>query len=432
MPKLFLRFDIGVCLVLMVACLCAAAPAQTIEGGRRGKGAAQQSGSLPSSGSPPVAVSPGDWSQLAKFSELDYYEFCCLEFGTRVAISGDTVVVSDPQSNVRETPYFVFVKPANGWTNATPTAALKIPGAKYGNTSGAVAIDGDTIVVGGPTAAYVFVKPAGGWATMNPTAELKASDGAPIGGALAISGSTIVAADAFAHSRTGAAYLFVQPAGGWKSMTQTAKLTASDGGPNDYFGAATGVDGTTVVVSATEPLGFGKVYVFVEPAGGWTDTTQTAELTASDLPRGSELGGALSISGGQVLAGGAYYYGQVLDAYMFVKPPGGWVNATETAKLSPADPNPEAEYGLCVAVSGNLAAVGSRGFSHDRFISEGGVYVFSKPTDGWHDMSSRTVVTGSDARHASSFGTSVALSGKSLVVGAPWITYHSAYLFGLP
>ena len=57
---------------------------------------------------------------------------------------------------------------------------------------------------------------------------------------MAISGDTVVAgapdANVNGHSQDGAAYVFVKPAGGWASATETAKLTASDGATNDALG----------------------------------------------------------------------------------------------------------------------------------------------------------------------------------------------------
>jgi hypothetical protein len=65
----------------------------------------------------------------------------------------------------------------------------------------------------------------------------------------------------------GAAYEFVEPSTGWTNATQIAKLTASDGGAQDYFGWAVAIAGTTVVVGAPDAtinglVNQGKAYVF--------------------------------------------------------------------------------------------------------------------------------------------------------------------------
>ena len=59
-------------------------------------------------------------------------------------------------------------------------------------------------------------------------------------------------------------------------MTQTAKLTASDGAASDCFGSSVAISGDTVVVGAilmtlAQTSNQGSAYVFVKPAGGWAD-----------------------------------------------------------------------------------------------------------------------------------------------------------------
>ena len=128
-----------------------------------------------------------------------------------------------------------------------------------------VAASGDTVVVGARDdngvqsgSAYVFVKPGGGWAgPLTEDAKLTASDGAindKFGFSVAVSGDTVVVGardDNAPLSRTGSAYVFVKPGGGWAGpLTEDAKLTASDGAGDDRFGVSVAVSDDTVVVGA--------------------------------------------------------------------------------------------------------------------------------------------------------------------------------------
>jgi len=114
-------------------------------------------------------------------------------------------------------------------------------------------IDGDTVVAGalkatvngnaGQGAVYVFVKPRRGWRSETEAAKLTASDGAAgdaLGWSVAVSGKTVVAGAPFAsvngNSGRGAAYVFAKPNDGWRSETESAKLTASDGAASDSLG----------------------------------------------------------------------------------------------------------------------------------------------------------------------------------------------------
>ncbi len=70
---------------------------------------------------------------------------------------------------------------------------------------------------------------------------------------------------------------------------QQAKLTASDGVANAGFGFSLSVsnDGCEIVVGVESSE---AAYVFVKPAGGWTNMTQVAEMTASDGTSSSRFG----------------------------------------------------------------------------------------------------------------------------------------------
>jgi hypothetical protein len=90
---------------------------------------------------------------------------------------------------------------------------------------------------------------------------LTALHGAPpdgLGTSVSISGNVVVAGAPYttvgSNSEQGAAYAFVKPATGWKNMTQTLKLTASDGAANDQFGYSIAVSGKTGVVGAPQAM----------------------------------------------------------------------------------------------------------------------------------------------------------------------------------
>jgi hypothetical protein len=355
-----------------------------------------------------------------------------------VATSGDTIVISNIIYSGGPA-VFVFVKRANGWSNMHPTAELMVP-----TTNGfpsLVAISGDTIVVGiddgqyGPGTAYVFVKPSGGWTDINPTATLTSSDstmGDGFGESVSINGDTIVVGSGGADSGAGAAYVFVKPPGGWANMTQTAKLTASDSQPDLYLGRATSMSANTIVLG-TYNSGTGKSYVYVKPTAGWADMTQTAELTIKDTQY-SDAGASIANTDDTVLVGSPDYYpvgaGSV---YLWTKPAGGWINATQTATLTAADRRHYDAFGAGVAIKGKIAVVGASGRTRGMNWGAGGVYVFHEPPGGWTSMSSDVVLTGSDTRHNSSFGYSVDVDGGTVVAGAPFLLYRgAAYVFGLP
>jgi hypothetical protein len=169
--------------------------------------------------------------------------------------------------------------------------------------------------------AYVFTMPPGGWTSALPqSAELSAADAAEgdrLGYSVAISGTTIVAGAPLhkvrASAGQGAAYVFAMPPGGWTStIPQSAELTASDGSEEDRFGSSVANSGNTIVVGGPyHKLGSnafqGAAYVFTMPAGGWTSTTQTIELSAAGGASSDKLGSTVAISNEAIVAGAPFH-----------------------------------------------------------------------------------------------------------------------------
>jgi hypothetical protein len=282
------------------------------------------------------------------------------EFGSAVAISGQTVVVGAPSTGFGRGAAYVYQQQGGTWKNTTTPAAV-LTGSDSGSADAfgaAVAISGDTIVVGAPEhkggsspfagAAYVFQEPAGGWSSGTQTAELSSTDGSlwpELGYSVALSGSTVVASDD-ACGADPAAFVFSEPKGGWIDGTQTAVLTSSD--KAECFGASLSISGATIAVGAPEDpvaalqTGDGAVYVFQQPKKGWANATQSAKLTASDLTykpgeyAGDVLGGSVAIFGQTILAGAWVDAGadSTQRVYVFQRQANGWVNGTRTIEIN--------------------------------------------------------------------------------------------------
>jgi len=274
----------------------------------------------------------------------------------------------------------------------------------------AISKDGKTVAVGAATwcrkrgfegcgqgAVFVFVKPVSGWADMTETGLLLASDGQPgdyLGTSVAISddGNTIVAgAPDWPADGTfrGAAYVFVRPAGGWTNMTETARLASTDGS-NVSLGQSVAIDGSTIVAGGPSLNTFqGAAYIFVEQPKGWGNRTQTARLTPSDGELG-DMGYSVAIVGETVVAGAPSADGKAGNgAYVFVKPNQGWKNKTETAKLTASD-GIGFRLGYSVSIASDTIVAGA---PYWRSRDNGAAYVFVKPLKGWKGMTETARLT---------------------------------------
>lgn len=98
-------------------------------------------------------------------------------------------------------------------------------------------------------------------------------------------------------------------------------------------------DGSSIATADSVPYDIpnGAVVVFTEGPRGWSDKAEGATLTTSDRTPSDGFGNALAFSAdGNTLAvtapgAGAYSQGA---AYIFARPPTGWSNGTQTAKLT--------------------------------------------------------------------------------------------------
>jgi hypothetical protein len=125
-----------------------------------------------------------------------------------------------------------------------------------------------------------------------------------------------------------------------KTITQLAELTPSTRATADWFGISTAISGRTLVVGDFDSNieSYGAAYVYVEPDDGWHDMTQVAKLTSSDSGEG--FGTSVAIYGSIIVVGAANasnlnaLASSPGAAYVFVEPAGGWTNMTETAKFT--------------------------------------------------------------------------------------------------
>jgi hypothetical protein len=297
-----------------------------------------------------------------------------------------------------------------------------------------VALDGSTLLVGASWdaevapyagAVYVFERVGGTW---TPASKLMAANGAAddgFGRAVAISGDTVVVGapgvDRLAFDG-GAAYVFEREGGAW---TQAAELTASDGADSDAFGFSVGLSGETVVVGAIyHNAARGAAYVFEPGVGGWA---QVAMLMATDGLPDDRLGYAVAISGEKAVIGArrlqAAAFGRSL-AYVFEGLNGSW---TQTAKLG----SWSSTNRVAVAIDADTILVGR---DHGNLPSNSGIVYVFRPVNGvWSGVGQLAAWDGvSDEL----FGGAVALYGSTAVVGAmfppvPAGANGAAYVFDL-
>jgi hypothetical protein len=342
-------------------------------------------------------------------------------FGYSVALDGTTAVVGAQAATVGGNLYqgaaYVFTETDGIWSETQKLTASD--GAAYDNFGNGVALSGTTVIVGAPDAAvngntaqgaaYVFTQSGGSWSQ---TEKLLAVDGAAsneFGTSVSIQGDTaLIGAIQLLHG-PGAAYVFVNAGGTW---SQTAKLTASGG--SGAFGDAVRLDGNNALIGAQQTgvggnRDQGAAFVFTNQGGTWS---QSATLVASDGATFDSLGSSVALEGSTALVGapGATVNGsQRGAAYIFTESGGSW---SQAQKLTASDGEDLDDFGSSVALSGATALIGAAQYYSD---GNGKVYVFTESNNTW---TQETELLASDGAADDEFGWSAALDGSTALIGA--------------
>jgi hypothetical protein len=351
-------------------------------------------------------------------------------FGRAVTLSGDTLVVGAPQEGSAATgvngnqsdnnasgagAVYVFVRSGATWIQQSYIKATNTD--RFDAFGGSVALSGDVLVVGA-------------------TGESSAATG--------IDGNQV---DNTAGS-AGAVYVFTRTGTTW---TQQAYVKASNTGAGDNFGAAVALASDTLVVGATgessaatglngnqadnTAVRSGAVYVFTRTGTTWT---QQSYIKASNTEKDDLFGNAVALSGDTLGVGafgedssatggngnqadnGASAAGAV---YVFIRSSGTWI---QQAYLKASNAGQGYQFGGSVALSGDTLVVGALGENSGAAgvggnqtdgsaPGAGAAYVFGRSGTTWMQ---RAYVKASNTGSDDAFGSSIALSGDTLVIGA--------------
>jgi hypothetical protein len=362
--------------------------------------------------------------------------------------------------------FAAFTLPA-AYAETLQQAYLKASNTEAGDDFGHVAISGDTLVIGasnedsnatgingdqgdnsadGAGAVYVYTRDNGTWSQQ---AYLKASNteaGDSFGSSVAISGDTIVVGAPRERSNAtgingdqsdnsadwaGAVYVFTRSGTTW---SQQAYLKASNTDAEDYF-SSVAISGDTLVVGASgedssargingdqgneSADGAGAVYVFNRDGTTWS---QQAYLKASNAEAGDGFGN-VAISGDTLVvsapgeeSNATGINGDQADnsapnsgaAYVFTRSGTTW---SQQAYLKASETSSSDAFGGTVAISGDSVVVGS----HFKTTQSGAAFVFNRSGTVWSQQAN---LTASNPDAYDQFGSSVAISGDTVLVGA--------------
>src|SRR5262249_11252338 len=153
-----------------------------------------------------------------------------------------------------------------------------------------------------------------GWTLQQVLAPADGANNQRFGGAVAIDGNTVlVGANSPFNAPSGGTYVFVRSGATW---TQQQRLAAPDGFPNDDLGLSVALSGDTAVVGAPATVGgtSGATYVFVRSGTTWS---LQQKLLESGADPNSQLGASVSVDGNTTVAGAPQDSGLQGAAYVY-------------------------------------------------------------------------------------------------------------------
>jgi hypothetical protein len=228
---------------------------------------------------------------------------------------------------------------------------------------------------------------------------------------------------------------------------QQGELSDKPGASGEGFGEAIAVAGRSLVVgtihhmAASTDVEQGAAYVFTAQASGWAHAKQEAILKAPGGQSEEVFGRSVAISGNTIVIGAPFreVSGHVDQgaAYVFVKPDSGWSHASPPLELTATRGQGNEFFGESVAISGDTVIVGAPGRKIGRHAAQGAVDVFALSRSRTARPTQIAELTASDGKANDALGISVAVSGQTVLAGADLhrigaVQQGAAYIFVKP
>jgi uncharacterized repeat protein (TIGR01451 family) len=232
-----------------------------------------------------------------------------------------------------------------------------------------------------------------------------------LGSSVDISDDTIVVGAPGENGSTGSAYVFVRSGTTW---SQQQKLTADVPATQETFGLSVTISGDTIAIGAPSDdtaAGVNTGSVHVFTRGGSVWTTQQI-LARNNAAPPDFFGFSVGLSGDTIVAGSLFGDGFAGAADVFVRSGTTW---TQQQKLIPVDTLATGSFGSSVAISGDTVVMGAHNADTETSLDAGAVYLFTRSGLVWTQQQK---LIASDGRPLDAFGASVSIDGDTVVVGA--------------
>jgi len=383
---------------------------------------------------------PNVWGQVRKILAPAGAAF--EEFGTQVALNGDTGLIGIPNRTTaglaKAGSAYLFERNQGGADHWGAANSFAAPDGAANDTFGsAVALSAKYVLIGARTsnsyagAAYLFLRKGSTWVSVN---QPYASDSAiadHFGWSVSLSGDkALIGAvhdDVGSNPNQGSAYILYRNQTGADAWGQAVKLTAADGSANDHFGAAVSLDNNKALVGAPDHdhalTGQGAVYLFFQNASAADSWDQVRELLAPNPEANESFGSSVSLSQDTALIGApnrsvAGKAGQGV-AYIIDRNLGGPDHWNALAELTAGDGAAGYHFGAAVSLDNDLALVGAPQAAVLGRVGQGVAYLFGKNVGGLETWGQMRHLIAANGQAGDAFGSAVSLDLDTALVGSP-------------
>lgn len=378
----------------------------------------------------------GTWSQQAQLSDVggsasDW-------FGNRVALEGDTAVISSPGDDVIFTDrgsVQIYTRSGTTWTRRAALdpglgGASDLFGSSVSIHNGSVAVGApgnDITASGNEGAVYVFTGSGATWSLQQKLTRTGAAVGDSLGNAVAIRGDTVVCGvanfDGIVGTNQGLGVSFTRTGTTWAA---SEVFMPNETQAQSSFGSAIAMSDEFVAVGAqnwSRPSAnfSGAAYAFRRANGA---PAKTLTLGMPTPQTDANFGNRMAASGNRLVVGaynedgaaganqGAVYVYKFQDDCFVLE-----------QKLLPSVQQADANFGRSIAIDGSTIVVGAP-FENDTAADAGAAYVFFFSGSSWAQQAR---LASPEPTGSNRFGYSVAISGNRVVVGAPYDDVSAAF-----
>lgn len=374
-------------------------------------------------------------------------------FGYALDFDGATIVAGAIKATVDDTQQrgavYVFTQDEGGhWVESAKLTDNA--GEEYDWFGAAVAVDGDVIAVGVPFKdgggftqrgiVHIYERdPAdpNNWLLVAARSDSTLDAFANFGDDVALDGDRLIVgapgADVYGVSRAGAAYIYERDQGGAGNWGQIIRLRDAEGHISDGFGSAVDIRGDTAVVGARNadvmavPDNEGAAFVFDRDFAGPGTWAQVQRLTPSHFADNAKFGDAVAIDGTTIVVGAwgysvipansppEYSFGK---AFVYEEAYIGANNWVHAATLGASDRADFDFFGTDVAISGATAVIGAPNVDDGVLDDQGAIYRYVRDSGGPDNWGEIDKIPPTEGTKEDYFGYALAIEGSTIVVGS--------------